>query len=232
LTVADGHVTKHYGRLLPLWVRPGGAASRLTALIDSMEAEIEKEYSEVIGTLRLDWFRKDPARGMATFITEAQRTAALADVAFMNADGIRKDLVAGPITRKDLFEVLPFQNVLTTFQLSGNELLSALRFHCQQSTRILITGMGAAYEKKADGSVQIESIEIGGKPLDDGRMYSCVASDYFVGEAKRYIGIEIVQRITTDQTVFKAVEAAVRQEGVITKNIPYRIRQVNQGESR
>ena len=232
LTVADGHVTKHFGRLLPLWAQPGRPSSTLTVLIDSMQAEIEKEYSEVIGTLKLDWFRKDPARGIATFITEAQRTAALADVAFMNADGIRKDLAAGPITKKDLFEVLPFQNVLTTFQLSGSELRSVLRFHCRQGTRILITGMEAAYEKRPDGSVQIESIEIGGKALDDSRMYSCVASDYVVGEAKRYIGIEIVQRIYTDRSVYNAVETAIRQEGVITKNIPYRIRQVSQGEPR
>ncbi len=60
-----------------------------------MQATIDQEYSEVIATLTGDWVRKPGGSAIGTFITEAQREAAHADVAFMNDHGIRKDLSAG-----------------------------------------------------------------------------------------------------------------------------------------
>ena len=49
------------------------------------------------------------------------------DVAIMNGGGIRASIDAGPITMGEVMTVLPFQNTLSTFEVTGATLLEALR---------------------------------------------------------------------------------------------------------
>ena len=195
------------------------SARRLTALADSMRMEIDKEYSAVIGTLTAEWKRGDRQSPIGTFIAEAQRVGAGAEVGFMNTHGIRKDQPAGPITKKDLFEILPFRNLLVTFQLSGKELLGVLRFAVEKRSTIQVAGLDAVIRKKSDGTAEVVKAEIGGKGIDPDRMYTCAASDYFVGESKGYLGLEIPRPITLRQTVFSVVEEAIRKAGTIEPRV-------------
>ena len=45
--------------------------------------------------------------------------------AFMNPGGVRADIVAGPVTYEEAFTVQPFNNLLTTLNLTGNARCSA-----------------------------------------------------------------------------------------------------------
>ncbi len=216
VTVDNGKVVSATGSLIQLWPGKDRTASRVSSLVDSMQATIDQEYSEVIATLTGDWVRKPGGSAIGTFITEAQREAAHADVAFMNDHGIRKDLSAGNITKRDLFEVLPFRNVLMTFQLSGEELETVARFYLEKRPAIQMTGMTIQWKQKPDGTKELVDVTVQGKPLDRKRMYIGAASDYLVGEAKRYIGVELPRAISLQQTVFSAVENAARKEKRIT----------------
>jgi 2',3'-cyclic-nucleotide 2'-phosphodiesterase (5'-nucleotidase family) len=222
LTIANGKVTSYDGHLNQLWLRDGKVPA-VASLVDSMQVRIDKEYSEVLGVLEEDWVRRNAPSGVGTFIAEAQREAAAAEVGFMNNAGIRKDVSAGPITKKDLFEVLPFRNVLVTFELSGAQLKDILRYYVQEKPSVQITGLSARWKRSADGTIRITTADVLGKPLEESRMYKCAASDYFVGEAKRYLGVEVLQPYFLHQTVFEAVEKAVRETKQIRNTIPYRI---------
>jgi len=225
LTVtADHHnVVLVDGGLIPLrasTIRPPSSVSRLA---DSMETEIEREYSEVIATLEGDWMRKDGQSAVGTFVADAQREAAGAEVGFMNNFGIRRDVAAGPLTKKTLFEMLPFRNILTTFKLSGRQLRDIMVYNIEKRPAIQIAGMSGVWERGAYGKVVFTSIEVGDRPLDEERMYVCAASDYFVGEAKRYLGLEVAQPVYLKQTVYAAVERAVRELKTITPEVRYTI---------
>jgi 5'-nucleotidase/UDP-sugar diphosphatase len=221
----DGHrVVKYDGKLIPLWARNDRPKAWITTFADSLQREIDREYSEVIATLTGDWVRANSGQSaIGTFIADAQREAAYAEVGFMNNFGIRKDLAAGPLTKKDLFEILPFRNMLTTFQLSGRQLRGILKYSLEKRPAIQIAGMTAVYKRKADSTVALNDVRVMGKPLDDERMYICAASDYMVGEAKRYLGIEPTNVSYSSQTLFGVVEEAVRKAGRITPMVLYRI---------
>jgi 5'-nucleotidase/UDP-sugar diphosphatase len=221
----DGHrVVKYDGKLIPLWARNDRPEAWITTFADSLQREIDREYSEVIATLTGDWVRANSGQSaIGTFIADAQREAAYAEVGFMNNFGIRKDLAAGPLTKKDLFEILPFRNMLTTFQLSGRQLRGILKYSLEKRPAIQIAGMTAVYKRKADSTVALNDVRVMGKPLDDERMYICAASDYMVGEAKRYLGIEPTNVSYSSQTLFGVVEEAVRKAGRITPMVLYRI---------
>ncbi len=103
-----------------------------------------------------------------------------------------------------------------TFQLSGVELETIARFYLEKHPAIQMTGMAIRWRKKADGTKELVDITVQGKPLEKNRMYICAASDYLVGEADRYMGIDIQKPVSLQQTVFSAVEDAVRKEKQIT----------------
>jgi 2',3'-cyclic-nucleotide 2'-phosphodiesterase (5'-nucleotidase family) len=227
LTVADDRVVKADGRLVPTWVTPGPPRpGPLVSLVDSMKQEIDKEYSEVIGTLTAEWKRGERQSPIGTFIAEAQRVAAGADVGFMNTHGIRKDQPAGPMTKGDLFEILPFRNLLATFQLSGAELTEVVRRSLEQRSAIQIAGLTARFARNGDHRAEVREVLINGKPVEPEAMYRCAASDYFVGEAKNYLGMDLRQPTMLQRTVFAAVEEAIRKEQTIEPRVIYAIQEI------
>jgi len=224
VTVENHRVTASDGRLLQLWSMERDRSTPLAKLVDSVQKAIDRDYREVIGKLSVDWIRGKGETEIGQFLAGAQREAAGAEIGFMNKHGIRKDLRAGPMTKQDLFEILPFANILTTFQVSASELRSILAYYVEMNPAIEINGVEARWQTSHDGRTEFTSITVGGKPLDENRMYTCAASDYFVGEAKHYIGIEVPKPIYLNTSVFSAIEAAVRKAGTVGTSVSTRIR--------
>jgi len=204
--VKGGRVTQYDGNLIPLWTREKRPPSSVSVIADSMQREIDGEYDKVICTLKGNWMRSETQSAIGTFLADAQREAAGAEVGFMNNGGIRRDVLAGPLTKKTLFEVLPFRNILATFQLTGKQLRNIMVYNIAKRPGIQIAGMSGRWRKRPDGSVEFTSIEVGGKPLDEKRSYPCAASDFFVGEGKKYLGEEIAVPLYLGSTVFEAVD--------------------------
>ena len=223
--VEQGRVVSYDSKLIQTWERPGIPKTPLAAMADSVQAGIDLRYSVVIGELTGDWIRNDHDQSaIGTFIADAQRRAVHADIGFMNSQGIRSNLMAGPITKRDLFEVLPFRNVLTTFQLRGWQVRDVLKYMVEKRSSIQIAGLNATWNRGTDKTVTFTSVEVGGAPLEDDRWYICTASDYFLGEAPRYIGTEIRDARFLQTTLFSAVEQAVREQSPISPEVLYTIR--------
>jgi 5'-nucleotidase/UDP-sugar diphosphatase len=228
LTVENHRVTQYDAHLIQTWARTKMPRTRLAEFADSMQATIDLEYNVVLGTLKQDWVRIDKSQSaIGTFIAEAQRVAVQADVAFMNSQGIRKDMSAGPVTKRDLFEILPFRNLLGTFQLRGYELRQILQYYVQRQPSIQIAGISAKWKREADGTVTFTEILVHGAPLDEARVYVCAAGDYFIGEAKRYVGMEILNPIYLNITLFSAAEQAFRSQSPVAATVLYTIQETH-----
>ncbi len=226
LTVENDKVVKYEGKLIQLWARENYRKNKLSNFVESFNNRINKDYSEIIGELVTDWKRMNGESGIGNFITDAQREAVHADVGFMNNHGIRKDLSAGSITKKDLFEVLPFRNVLATFQLTGKQLKSIVEFYIRRKSPIQTSGITAQYKKMDNGTIEFIKLDIQGKLLDEEKLYICVANDYLVGEAKRHFGLEINDAIYLKLTLFEEVEKAIRKAKKIESKIENRIQEI------
>jgi 5'-nucleotidase / UDP-sugar diphosphatase len=219
MNVDHHRLTDVEGHLVQLWAGNKRPVSAVSTIVDSMQTEIEKEYNEVIGALHGDWVRGGSETAIGTYITNAQREAVHADIGFMNIHGIRKDLPAGPIRKKDLFEVLPFRNVLATFQLTGKQVRDVLVFAVRTRSPIHLSGITGTWALKADSSIDLRDLKVNGNPLDASRAYSCVASDYLMGEAERYLGIVPENVIYLKRTLFETVEKRIREDHDITPEV-------------
>jgi len=231
LTVENDHITKYKGFLKQLWVTGGRPQTPVSMLVDSLQSVIDKTYSEVIGTLTVDWARKSGESNVGDFVSDAQREAAGADVAFMNTQGIRADVPAGPVTKRELFEVLPFRNIVVTFELTGAQIRDIVRHLIGDGSghgAQLIQTSGIRCEwARTPGGVRIVTLLVNGVPLDDHKVYKGAANDYMMGESERHLGIPSPKLTYTSMTLFDVVEKKVRAEKTIDTRIEHRIRRID-----
>jgi 2',3'-cyclic-nucleotide 2'-phosphodiesterase (5'-nucleotidase family) len=214
LTIENRGVTSWNGGLHQLWYHPDRRTA-VTAMVDSFKTEIDKEYSEVIGTWSIEPSAEGSDGRLANFICEAQREAAGADLGFMNNGGIRKRFLAGPIRKQDVFEVLPFRNILVSFQLTGRQVREIVLRSIKERAGFQMSGIECEWTRNADGAIEVTKLCANGKSVKDDDVYTGAASDYFMGEAKRYLGIEAPQLTYHDDTVFKAVERKIRSMNTV-----------------
>ena len=226
LKVERHHVVSYDGNLIQLWYNAARPKTSLSFFIDSVKAAIDQDYAKVIGTLKTDWNRGHGESGIGNFIADAQREAVPADVGFMNSSGIRKDLAAGPITKRDIFEILPFRNILVKFELTGKQIQSIVEYYIKEHSGIQTSGIQCDWKKRGDGSIEFERFLVNGRPLDSNKIYTGAASDYMMGEATRYLGIEKPKLTYTNQTVFAVIEKKVRDLKEISSQIEHRIKNV------
>ena len=210
LTVENKSVKSWDGSLDQLWYH-SDRKTAVTALVDSFNTEIKKEYSQVIGTWVSEAKGNEVEAALGAFLAAAQRDGAHADLGFMNNGGIRKRLAPGPITKQDLFEVLPFRNILMKFNLTGKQVRDIALHYLNGRPGIIIAGLSCEWKRDDSGNIEILKLLIKGKPVDESATYTGAASDYMMGEAKRYLGIDAPELTYVNETVFNAVEKIVRE---------------------
>lgn len=68
----------------------------------------------------------DTLSPLGRLISQSYLNATNADIAIANAGGIRDNLYAGTVTRRDLLQVMPFANTIVTIELNGKALINYL----------------------------------------------------------------------------------------------------------
>ncbi|MEX0286411.1 MAG: bifunctional UDP-sugar hydrolase/5'-nucleotidase [Paracoccaceae bacterium] len=105
------------------------------------------------------------------------------DVAIQNGGGIRASIDAGPVTMGEVLTVLPFQNTLATFQVTGAVLLEALENGVSEVEEGAgrfpqVAGMTYAFDASQEPGSRISDVMIGGAPLDPAKVYGVVSNNY------------------------------------------------------
>jgi len=109
-----------------------------------------------------------------------------ADVAFTNKGGIRCRLRAGPITPRQLYELMPFENTVVTLSMRGSQLRELLAATLGKGKRMLDIGGGSYSYTMVDGARVLQDVTIGGAPLDDAKVYRVATSSFLAGGGDGY----------------------------------------------
>ncbi len=102
-----------------------------------------------------------------------------ADLAMYNNAGIRADIPKGLITYGQLYEVLPFDNVMTAMDLKGADIKAVLEVavSCPR-VNTLVAGMAFAYDCNKPSGSRVSDLIIQGKPIDLQKTYRVQTIDY------------------------------------------------------
>lgn len=217
LQVKDDKVVSFDGELIPLEANELEPSPEMKALVDRMETEVRRLFGTTLGTLETDWRRNYYGESnLGNFVADALREKFGADFACINSGSLRKNLVAGPITLLDVYEIYPFTNPVVTFEVTGEQLLGILRHNAisaaRQSHGILqVSGVRYRYATDSqEGAILLEAT-VGGQPIDPKRTYKAVSGNFIVADkAEKYLGYRVEAWVETGTHVRAVIEEAIR----------------------
>ena len=113
------------------------------------------------------------------------------DVAIQNGGGIRASIDAGEVTMGEVLTVLPFQNTLSTFQVTGATLVEALENGVSQIEEgagrfAQVAGMTYAFDASKPAGERVSDVMIGGAPVEMDKLYGVVSNNYVRGGGDGY----------------------------------------------
>lgn len=125
---------------------------------------------------------------------EASRmTGEPVDVAIMNAGGVRATLAAGPVSYQTIVTILPFDNSIVIFDMTGEELWTVMQEVAGRRFTVGLSGM----EIHADKEARLQRVIIGGEPLDRKRRYSFATIDYLADGGENYDVLKNLEYVST-----------------------------------
>ncbi len=105
-------------------------------------------------------------------------------IAIANGGGLRASIDAGAVTMGEVLTVLPFQNTLSTFQVSGQTLLDALENGVSQiedgAGRFpQVAGMTFTVDaSRPRPGRRVSDVMVGGAPIDPAATYGVVSNNF------------------------------------------------------
>lgn len=149
-----------------------------------------RALNEVLGKLKGELRKGGVGAGsLGDFVTNALRAEAARKlgkpvaVAFTNAGGLRKSTITeGEVRMRDIFELLPFENSLVAFELSGKQLLAVLEVVIEE--RDAQSGARIKYKFDSDKRPEFEAAHLlingTAKDIDPDAVYTVITSDYLM----------------------------------------------------
>jgi 2',3'-cyclic-nucleotide 2'-phosphodiesterase (5'-nucleotidase family) len=205
LEVDKGRILSYSEDLIGLWADVDlDPDPRVTDLVREIEGRIEADYARVVGRAEFDYPCPDYGameNALGNWITDVMRWKTGARIAFQNSGGIRANIAAGPLTRRDIYKVSPFRNTLQTFSLTGEQLKRILEKDIERGRdRLQVSGLRYSYhpsEMRPFGfrvtrlQVEGEVVVDNGRLVLPGRSWLAVSNDYVLGQAEqKYFGFK------------------------------------------
>ncbi|PRY92525.1 bifunctional metallophosphatase/5'-nucleotidase [Donghicola tyrosinivorans] len=104
-------------------------------------------------------------------------------IAIQNGGGVRASIDAGEVTMGEVLTVLPFQNTLSTFQVSGATIVEALENGVSQIEEGAgrfpqVSGMSFKFDAAAEPGSRVSDVMVGDAPIDPAATYGVVSNNY------------------------------------------------------
>lgn len=129
---------------------------------------------------------------IGNFIADAYRNAVDADIGFVNGGSIRADLSynPGPLTKRDVLSMLPFNNPIVKVEMSGKTLMEILEHSVARSAEDSepgrfpqVSGLKFTFDTSKLPGQRVVEATVNGKRVTDDSIYTVATSDFLVSRA-------------------------------------------------
>ena len=160
------------------------------ALVARYTADLQRELGVQAGRtdVALDARRqvlRTQEAAVGNFVADVMREGLGADVGLMNGGGIRGDKVipAGPLLRRDVHMLVPFNNSVVKLEMTGAALLQVLEHGLAQADNqgggfLQVSGVQVTYDPRRRVGERIVALDVGGRPVEPGGRYTVATIDY------------------------------------------------------
>ncbi|WP_205166923.1 5'-nucleotidase C-terminal domain-containing protein [Alteribacter salitolerans] len=117
---------------------------------------------------------------LGNFWTDAMRHAGDADIALTNNGGIRADIAAGDLTKRDIYTVEPFANEIMLIEMTGAAIQDVIEFSYSRRNSVDLQTSGLHYEILTydSGNYYDSLLTVDGEPIDLEATYLVSVADY------------------------------------------------------
>ncbi|MBG9795057.1 5'-nucleotidase [Paenibacillus dendritiformis] len=213
----------------------------VAAIVESLKKETDALLNEKIATASVDLdgdrsrVRKQETI-MGNLVADAmlERTRTMpgfeADLAITNSGGIRTTIMKGDVTKRNLYDVLPFPNTLAVVEVKGSDLKAALENGVSEiesgSGRFpQIAGLSFAFDVKQPKGSRVTDVKVGGKALEEDKTYHVATNDFLIAGGDGYSMFMNKKSLDTGVTLYEVVEQYMKAKKEIAGKLEQRIRQ-------
>jgi len=191
-----------------------GRDTSILAMIEPYKSQLDEEMDRVIGTAALDLERGRPEGALGNLVADALAAKAEAytgtsvSFALSNSGGLRiPALPKGDITKSDIFELLPFDNVLVILELDA-ELMQTLANH-------MAAAGGWPVSKGLQFTIvgsKAEEVRINGQALESGKTYRVAMPDYVANGGSNSDFLVKLPQVSTGRFMRDAVIEYIQEQ--------------------
>jgi len=189
LVVQDGRVIDRRWQLVELTADRFPEKPEVRAAIDQALAPLRAQLDAPIGTVGATLERYDVLEtSLDSMLADALREATGAEIALSNGFRFGSPLLAGIVRERNLWDFYPVSTPLKTGKVSGRQLRA---FWERELENVFAkdparrfggwvprpSGMTVRFRADAPRGQRVESILVGGEPLDDDRLYTLAACE-------------------------------------------------------
>jgi len=153
---------------------------------DNGQARLTVPVGETVGVFDGDRARvRAQPTNLGYLIARAMQERTGADLAIMNAGGVRDSLPAGKVSYRDVLKVQPFANQVSLVRLSGAELSKYLEAIAKMTPGSGAFPQTSGVQMLIEGGV-LKEAKVGGQPIDARREYRLALPNFSAGGGDGY----------------------------------------------
>ena len=227
---SQNKITDYLSELIPVDSTKYKEDQEITMLIKPYEDKVKPVMSEIIGYSKNNLLKNSKRESnIGNFICDTIKSITNADISFYNSGGIRSDIMRGAITREKVFYTLPFENKITTMELSGSEILNILEQSVSGNHGIMqISGLTFTFDSSRPTMERILKVTLNnGKPLGYKKLYRVTTNDFVARGGDRYKTFKKGKNMLYGALVRDAITRYIQNNSPIYAHIDGRIININ-----
>ena len=206
---------------------PQDAPDRKAALIvKKYNDRVKEKFAAIVGETSVDLTAKSGTESnLGDLVTDAMRAAAGGQIAFQNSGGIRADISAGKITMEELYTAFPFDNVLVSMALNGEQVRQVLeQGGTMEFGGLQVSGITITYDLKKPAGQRVVKAEVGGEPLNPDKSYTVVTNDFLAAGGDKVAALKEGKDITYGNALLDALLEYLKKHSPVSPKTEGRIR--------
>ena len=206
-----GKIVESTQRVLPVFAE-GLVDSVWTARVQRWNSGVSAVAAEVVGEAGVALHRRPPETTIGDFITDAMRADAKVDIALQNPGGMRADLDAGPITRGEIYAIMPFDNTTVTLELTGALVKLTLEQSLHGSRLTQVSGLRYTIDFRKPDLDRVTQLTLAdGTAIDPAKTYTVAVNNFMATGGDQYDALaQGKNRIDTGRLIRDAMVAWIQ----------------------
>lgn len=186
-------------------------------LAQRADAQMKVTVGELVAPMRAG---RGPLSTLAgNWIADMLRERVGGDVGLHNRGGTRAEIDAGPVTVREVFEMLPFDNDVVLLELSGADLEAVVRAAIEGTTHsgLDYSGMRVFVRSRQENGrtlLALERIEVAGLPLERAAKYRVATNSFLAGGGDSFGELARATRLRQDPILMRELAVEWFQRGV------------------